>query len=135
MRRLTAGILLLGVIATTSCKETDHVLNEATNQKMREQLKADYPSLLNSQIRIHVKEFQDVDILLGDKQLFAVSDDSLEKVADHIGQMVVDMYLENNYLNEGKLTIIEAERSMPSDSDPKKEFDLRLKERIEALEK
>lgn len=135
MWKQITSTLLLGCLLFTSCKETDHTVNEATNEKMRAELKETYPSLLNSQIRIQVKDFQDVTVLLGDKQLFAASDDSLQKVADHIGQMVVEMYLENNYLNEGKLTIIEAERTMPSADDVKKEFDLKLEERIEAMEK
>lgn len=127
-------ILFVATIVLGSCKDTDHALNEATNERLRAELKDTYPSLNSAQIRIEVKDFRNVKILLGDKQLFAASDDSLQAVAEHIGQMVCDMYHENNYLNKGELTIVEVERRVATDDDPKKVFDLKLKEKLEKIE-
>lgn len=124
------SILLLCLVALSSCKETDSAVNEANNERLRAALKENYPSLRNGQIRIEVKEFRDVNILLGDKQLFAVSDDSLKKVTDFVGEMVCDMYEENNYLGKGTITFVEVERRVPTNEDTKRVFDMNIEKKL-----
>lgn len=113
-------------MAIQSCKETDSLVNEKNNQAMRDSLKKLYPSLQVSQIRIEVKDFQDVEVLLGDQELFAKPDEELQQITKDIAALTYYLYEENNYLDEGKVIFIENERSAPSADEPKKEFDMHL---------
>ncbi|MCB9046412.1 MAG: hypothetical protein H6550_09780 [Chitinophagales bacterium] len=127
MIKQIAGCLLAGIVLFSSaCKETDPMINDVLNEKMRDTLKKVYPSLLNSQIRVEVHDFQDVTILLGDKELFAKTDEQLQEVTKNIAAITYHLYNENNYLDEGKVIFIEKERELPSDSDPRKEYDMHL---------
>ena len=119
-------IALLLPLIVAGCKETDSVVNDKTNLVMKDSLKKLYPSLQASQIRIHVKEFQDVEVLLGDKELYSETDEQLQAVTRQIAELTYALYNENNYLDEGKVIFIENERSAPGPDEPKREFDMHL---------
>ncbi|HEY9176588.1 MAG TPA: hypothetical protein VIN07_02810 [Flavipsychrobacter sp.] len=119
-------IALLIPLAVAGCKETDSMVNELNNQKMRDSLKKTYPSLQVSQIRIEVKEFRDVEVLLGDKELYSQPDEQLREVTRQIAELTYHLYNENNYLDEGKVIFIENERTAPGPDEPKREFDMHL---------
>lgn len=129
MIKQITGILLVAayIILTPACKETDSLVNEVANQKMRDTLKQIYPSLQVSQIRIEVKDFQDVTVLLGDNELFSQPDEQLIEVTKNIAGITYYLYNENNYLDEGKVIFVANETSVPTDDDPKKEYDMNLK--------
>ena len=135
MKYLFIGLLAIAAMQMTACKETDSLKNDVTNEKMKDTLNKLYPSLRQGQIGIQVKDFQDVSITLGDKQLFAKTNEELTAMSATVGELVYQLYHENNYLSEGKLTIVEVENKMPTDADPKKEFDLHLKDVVKAHEK
>lgn len=119
-----AGILLF----SAACKDTDNLVNQENNEKMRDTLKKLYPSLQVSQIRIEVKDFRDVNILLGDKELYSESDEKLQEVTKQIADLTYHFYEANNYLGDGKVTFIDNESSTPTDADIKREFDMHLEE-------
>lgn len=136
MLRQLAVVAITGlIIGTSACKDTDHAINEASNAKMRETLKKEYPSLQVSQIRIEVKNFQDVSILLGDKQLFEKTDEELKEITHNIALLTYELYHENNYLDEGKITYAPVESRLLNDEDPRREFNMHLQEVIESQEK
>jgi len=135
MKYLFIGLLAIAAMQMTGCKETDSLKNDVTNEKMKDTLNKLYPSLRQGQIGIQVKDFQDVNITLGDQQLFAKTNEELAAMSATVGELVYQLYHENNYLGEGKLTIVEVENKMPTDADPKKEFDLHLKDIVKAHEK
>lgn len=122
------------LINLSACKETDPQINDKNNEKMRLELKEAYPSLNNAQIRIEVKDFQDITIMLGDKQLYRESDEQLKEVTNVIANMVYDIYNENNYLDEGKVIFLEKEREEFTKDDPRKEYDMHLEEIIKQKE-
>jgi uncharacterized protein YcfL len=124
MKRYIIALLL--PLAVAGCKETDSMVNDQTNLVMKDSLKKLYPSLQASQIRIHVKDFQDVEVLLGDKELFNKSDEELQQVTKDIAAMTYYFYEKNNYLDEGKVIFIENERSAPGPDEPKKEYNMHL---------
>lgn len=126
-RAVFTVLVAIGIIASLpSCKDTDPLINAANNEKMRAELKKTYPSLNNSQIRIEVKDFQDVTVILGDKELYSESDEKLQEVTGVIAKMTYDIYNENNYLDEGKVIYHNKERQALTDDDPRKEFDMHL---------
>ena len=128
MKKITGILLVAGyIILTPACKETDSLVNEKANQKMRDTLKQIYPSLRVSQIRVEVKDFRNVTILLGDKELFNEPDEKLIEVTNNIANLTYHLYNENNYLNEGKVIFVANETSVPTDADQKREFDMNLK--------
>lgn len=136
MLKQLAIIAIAGaLIGTASCKETDSLVNEASNEKMRDTLKKLYPSLQVSQIRVAVKDFQDVSILLGDKQLFTKTDEELEEITQNIALITYHLYNENNYLDEGKVTYAAIENRVLNDDDELREFDMHLDRIKEAQEK
>lgn len=127
MKKYLVALALPALIATQSCKETDSLVNDKTNMVMKDSLKKLYPSLVVSQIRIHVKEFRDVEVMLGDKELYSQTDEQLQEVTRHIAKLTYDLYNENNYLDEGKVIYIANETSVPGPDEPKREFDMDLK--------
>lgn len=116
--------ILLACILTISCKDTDQTINVANNEKLRSILKEEYPSLNQSQIRIEVHDFKDITVLLGDKQLFAKTDDELKEISDNIGKLTYNIYIDNNYLNEGKVVFTPIETRLVNDDDPKREYNI-----------
>lgn len=126
MKKYLLILALPAFMAIQSCKETDSLVNDKTNLVMKDSLKKLYPSLLASQIRIHVKDFRDVEVLLGDKELYSQTDEQLQEVTRQIAKLTYDLYNENNYLDEGKVIFIENERSAPGPDEPKREFDMHL---------
>ncbi len=124
MKRYLIALLL--PLAASGCKETDSMVNQVNNQKMKDSLKKVYPSLAVSQIRIEVKDYRDVEVLLGDEELFSKTDEELQAVTKNIAAMAYYFHEENNYLGEGKVTYIANERSAPGPDEPKKEYNMHL---------
>lgn len=124
MKRYLIALLLPLVVA--SCKETDSMVNQVNNQKMKDSLKKVYPSLAVSQIRIEVRDFRDVEVLLGDEELYSKTDEELQEITKNIATMTYFFHEENNYLGKGKVTYIANERSAPGPEEPKREFDMHL---------
>lgn len=124
MKRYLIALLL--PLAASGCKETDSMVNQVNNQKMKDSLKKVYPSLAVSQIRIEVKDYRDVEVLLGDEELFSKTDEELQEVTKNIAAMAYYFHEENNYLGVGKVTYIANERSAPGPDEPKKEYNMHL---------
>lgn len=135
MKYLVIALLAAATLQMTSCKETDSLKNDVTNEKMKDTLNKLYPSLRQGQIGIQVKDFQNVTVTLGDKELFAKSNEELQAISTNISELVYQLYHDNNYLSEGKLVIVEVENKMPTDADPKKEYDMHLADVVKAHEK
>lgn len=129
MIKQLAGCAIAGILLfSAACKDTDNLVNQQNNDKMRDTLKKLYPSLQVSQIRIEVKDFRDVSVLLGDKELYSESDEKLQEVTKQIADITYHLYEANNYLGDGKVTFIDNETTTPTDADIKREFDMHLEE-------
>lgn len=124
MKRYLIALLL--PLAVAGCKETDSMVNQVNNQKMKDSLKKVYPSLAVSQIRIEVRDFRDVEVLLGDEELYSKTDEELQEITKNIASMAYFFHEENNYLGKGKVTYIANERRAPGPDEPKREFDMHL---------
>ncbi|MCB0699645.1 MAG: hypothetical protein H6551_10770 [Chitinophagales bacterium] len=125
MYKYIALLIMAVSLAAAGCKDTDPHVNDNNNELMRKTLKETYPSLKVSQIRIEVKDFQDITILLGDKELYNETDETLQQVADNIAAISYGIYESNNYLDEGKVIITPNETASEQSSasgDEKKEF-------------
>lgn len=123
MKKYTILSLAIALLLGVGCKETDSAVNAANNEIMRDTLKKLYPSLLQSQIRVEVHDYRDMSVLLGDKQLFEKSDEELQEISNKIGQLTYDIYIENNYLDKGKVTFTPVESRMISNDDPTKVYE------------
>jgi hypothetical protein len=135
MKYLIIALMAIATLQMTSCKETDGLKNAATNEKMKDSLNKLYPSLLQGHVNIEVHDFKDVTVLLGDKELFAKSDEELKAISANIAEITYQLYHENNYLDNGKVTFVSVEDRMPTDTDPKKEYDMHLADVVKANEK
>lgn len=135
MKNLLLILIAAIAVSVTGCKETDDAKNVLANQKMQDTLNKLYPSLLQGHINVEVHDFKNVSVLLGDKELYAKSDEELKTISDNIANMIYDFYHENNYLDNGKVTFVAVEDRMPTDADPKKEYDMHLQELVKAHEK
>ncbi|MBL7683507.1 MAG: hypothetical protein JNK00_09100 [Flavipsychrobacter sp.] len=131
MKNLLPLIIIIA-ISFTACKETDSQINAVTNEKMRVELKAQYPTLEVAYIGIAVKDFKDVTITLGDKELFAETDAKKEAIVKNIANMTYTMYEANNYLDKGKIIFTPIEDRLHNSEDPVKEYDMHLDELVKA---
>ncbi|OSZ78425.1 hypothetical protein CAP35_09260 [Chitinophagaceae bacterium IBVUCB1] len=134
MKRLLT-IILISATWLTACKETDSLVNDTSNIKMKDSLNKLYPTLATGYINVGVKDFKDVTVTLGDKELFAENDTRKEEIAKQIADMVYQMYNENNYLDNGKVIFTPIEDRLHTSGDPVKEYDMHLEELIKANEK
>jgi hypothetical protein len=134
MKKILYTVLLIAT-SLAGCKETDSLVNDANNIKMKDSLNKLYPTLAVGYVGVYVKDFKDVTITLGDKELFAEADTRKEEIVKQIADMVYGMYNANNYLDKGTVIFTPVEDRLHTADDPFKEYDMHLKELVKANEK
>ena len=120
MKKLVFAALLLPAIV--SCNKKDPESNMANIHAMEDTLFKTYPTV--NRLTVEVKEFSEVIVTLGDKELYNESDEKRALVAEEIGKISVHLFEENNYLEKGKVIYTDNETSL--DASNKKESDMHL---------
>lgn len=105
-----------------SCNMKDPESNMASIHVMEDTLFKTYPTV--NRLTVEVKEFSEVIVTLGDKELYGASDDKRQQVAEEIGKIAVHLLEENNYLEKGKVIYTDNETSL--DIANKKESDMHI---------
>jgi hypothetical protein len=120
MKKLLYIALWLPVIA--SCNMKDPESNMGNIHVMEDTLFKTYPTV--NRLTVEVKEFSEVVVTLGDKELFNAPDEKRQQVAEEIGKISVHLFEENNYLEKGKVIYTDNETTL--DASHNKESDMHL---------
>lgn len=96
--------------------------NMGNIHKMEDTLFKMYPTV--NRLTVEVKDFSDVVVTLGDKELYNASDEKRQQIAEEIGKLSVHFFEENNYLEKGEVIYTDNETSL--DVHNKKENDMHL---------
>lgn len=124
MKKQAFGIIaLIALIYLPSCKELKP--NDALIEQMKDSIHKIYFVPYKS---IKVEEHSDVTVTIGSKQYFDGPEEQREKMTREFAAMSVHFFEENNYLDEGKVVFVPNETTIPTDADPKKEYDMHLDE-------
>ncbi len=75
---------------------------------------------------IKVLEHQDVTVTIGSQKLFDGPEERRKEVVEQLAAMTIYYFEENNYLDEGKVIFVPNERTIPTEEDPKKEYNMHL---------
>lgn len=126
MKKLLYAALLLPVI--TSCNMKDPESNMVNIHVMEDTLFKTYPTV--NRLTVEVKEFSEVIVTLGDKELYNATDEKRQQVAEEIGIISVHLFEENNYLEKGKVIYTDNETSL--DVSNKKESNMHLEKYLKA---
>lgn len=126
MKKLLYAALLLPVI--TSCNMKDPESNMANIHVMEDTLFKTYPTV--NRLTVEVREFSEVIVTLGDKELYNEPDEKRQQVAEEIGKISVHLFEENNYLEKGKVIYTDNETSL--DASNGKESDMHLEKYLKA---
>ena len=124
IKKITGLLLAAGyIILTPACKEMK------PNSPMEEAMKDSVFKVISEAryIRIEVKEHQDVTVTIGSERLFGGTEERRNEVIGQLEKMTVHYFEENNYLDEGKVIFVPNETTVPTEEDPKKEYDMNLK--------
>ena len=89
---------------------------------MEDTLFKSYPTV--NRLTVEIKDFEDVIVTLGDKEMYNASDEKRAQVAEEIGRIAVHLFEENNYLKKGVVIYTDNEATLAIDH--KKESDMHL---------
>lgn len=124
IKQITGLMLVAGyMMLTPACKEMK------PNSPMEEAMKDSVFEVISEAkyTRIEVKEHQDVTVTIGSERLFSGTEERRKEVIEQLEKMTIHYFEENNYLDEGKVIFVPNETTVPTDDDPKKEYDMNLK--------
>lgn len=124
MIRIVLPFIAVLALFLYSCK--DMKSNSPMEEAMKDSIFKAYPGINYTQIR--VLEHSDVTVFIGDKDYFNTTDERREELVKHLAEMTVYYFEENNYLDDGKVIFVPNETTVPTDDDPKKEYDMHLKD-------
>lgn len=119
---LIGSFALLITSGIYSCKDTkpNNELIEQTKDSIRQVYPASY-------IGINIQDHNDVTITLGSEAYFNGPEEKRKEITDALSKISVHFFEENNYLDEGKVIFVPNETTIPTDSDPKKEYEFDFK--------
>lgn len=116
-----AAFAIVGIaLSMSACKEMKE------NSPMQEAMKDSIFKVIDGAryARIEVKEHQDVTITIGSEALFNGSEERRKEIVSQLSSMTVHYFEENNYLDDGKVIFVPNESTVPTDEDPKKEYEV-----------
>lgn len=121
MKKYTIGCLALSItIAMSACKDLKD--NSALIEQMKDSMNVVIPKPCYK--GINIKEHQDVTITVGSQVLFNSSEEKQKEVVTALTHMAVHFFEDNNYLDDGKVIFVPNETTLPTDADPKKEYEV-----------
>lgn len=117
----------LALTSNTGCKDLQP--NAPLEEDMKDSIGKVIPGV--RYIGINIQEHQDVTVTLGSKSLYNSSEQKQQEYVELLAKMTVHFFEENNYLDDGKVIFVPNETTLPTDSDPKKEYDMNLEQLLE----
>lgn len=123
MKKYVLGSFI-AVIAISSCKEGGS--NLENNHRMEDTLFSTYPTV--NRVTANVTDNEEIDIILGDKELYEDTEEKRLKVTEEIGHMTLNIYEANNWLKKGTVTFTSDETNIDVKESLKKTYDMHLEE-------
>ena len=107
MKRYT---LLLPVLflSVLSCKEAGD--NTLGMKQMEDSLYKRYPTV--NHVGVEVVENSNVNITLGDVQLYTASEDKRKQIVEDLGPLIIRIFDKGNWLNKGRVVFAKQETTM-----------------------
>ena len=93
------------VLSLSACKEAGD--NSLGMKQMEDSLYKRYPTV--NFVGVEVVENSNVNITLGDKQLYAASEDKRRKIVDELGPLIIQIFDKGNWLNKGQVKFVKVE--------------------------
>jgi hypothetical protein len=123
MKKYVLGSFI-AVIAISSCKESGS--NLENNHRMEDTLFSTYPTV--NRVTANVTDNEEIDIILGDKELYEATEEKRLKVTEEIGQMTLAIYDANNWLKKGTVIFTSDETNIDVKESLKKRYDMHIEE-------
>lgn len=121
--KLISYSLLLSFFAFGyGCKEAGP--NDANLHKMEDTLFKLYPTV--NRVSVEVKENKDVEITLGDADLYNAPEADKQKVTDEIAALTVHTFEKDNFLEKGTVIFVKEENTINVKEEDKKKYDMHI---------
>lgn len=108
------------LFAISACKDLKP--NDALIEQMKDSMSVLVSPPCYKSIRID--EHRDVTIIIGSKSLFNSPEEKQREVTAELTKMALHFFEDNNYLDDGKVIFVPNETTLPTDNDPKKEYEI-----------
>lgn len=116
-----AAFAIAGIaLSMSACKDLKP--NNALIEQMKDSMRVVVPPPCFKAIQID--EHRDVTITVGSKRLFNSTEEEQREIVKTLTDMAVHYFEENNYLDDGKVIFVPNESTVPTDEDPKKEYEV-----------
>ena len=79
---------------------------------------------------VEIIEHADVIITLGDAELYNGPEADRQRVTNELGDLTVQLFEKNNYLDEGTVIFAKEENSLDVKEEETKKYDMELKKRL-----
>ena len=110
----------------TGCKEMGD--NTAAQREMEKMVNERYPTV--NRFTVEIIEHADVIITLGDAELYNGPEADRQRVTNELGDLTVQLFEKNNYLDEGTVIFAKEENSLDVKEEETKKYDMELKKRL-----
>lgn len=121
--RIYHYIFFMLLLVVSACKPGNEN-NDANIRRMEDTLFKLYPTV--NRVSIEVKNFSDVDITIGDAELYEATDERRKAVTKEIEALTKHIFTEGNDLQKGEVIFVKEENSLDIKSD-KKKYPMQLK--------
>jgi hypothetical protein len=119
---INSALALIFFTCCFGCKETGP--NDANLRKMQDTLFKLYPTV--NRVSVEVKENQDVEITLGDAQLYNAPEAERQKITDEIAALTVKVFEKDNFLEKGTVIFVKEENTIDVKEADKKKYDMHI---------
>jgi hypothetical protein len=120
------AIVIAAFTTATSCKEMGD--NTPAQREMQKIVNERYPTV--NRFTVEIIEHSDVIITLGDAELYNGPEAERQRVTNELGDLTVQLFEKNNYLDEGTVIFAKEENSLNVKEDEIKKYDMDLKKRL-----
>ena len=102
--------------------------NTAAQREMEKMVNERYPTV--NRFTVEIIEHADVIITLGDAELYNGPEADRQRVTNELGDLTVQLFEKNNYLDEGTVIFAKEENSLDVKEEETKKYDMELKKRL-----
>ena len=115
--RIYTYIFFMLLLATSACSPGNEN-NDANIRKMEDTLFKLYPTV--NRVSIEVKNFSDVDVTIGDVELYEATEERRKAVTKEIEDLTKHIFSDGNDLQKGEVIFVKEENSLDIKSNKKK---------------
>lgn len=114
--RIYSYIFFALILTVYACKAGNEN-NDANIRRMEDTLFKLYPTV--NRVSVEVKNFSEVDITIGDMELYEATDEQRKSVTKEIEGLTKYIFTEGNDLQKGKVIFVKEENTLDIKSDKK----------------